>query len=115
MVHLVTAADGAPEFYKQGQVVDDAGNSVLRIESPEEARVLDAKMKTAWAGHAKQIIVPNGAGGFGAKLKVATDAVLEIALAMHHGDEDGQDAGDWRDSSREIGGPGGGRGVGCME
>ena len=37
VVHLVTAADGARDFYKSGNTIDDSGRPVIRHETPEEA------------------------------------------------------------------------------
>ena len=42
--HLVTAADGAVEYYT-------LSNNGARTETPEEARELDAKTFDAWKGH----------------------------------------------------------------
>ena len=58
-MHLVTAANGAPQFYKHGKVVDDAGNNVIRNESPQEAIDLDNQMQASWKPHPRLIIVPN--------------------------------------------------------
>ena len=44
--HLVTAADGAEEFYT-------LDNNEARTETPEEARELDKKTYNAWVGHEK--------------------------------------------------------------
>ena len=40
VIHMVTAADGARQFYKCGQVTDDSGHEVLRRETPDEAVAL---------------------------------------------------------------------------
>jgi len=81
-IHLVTAADGAPGFYKCGDVQDDNGLVVHRRESAEEACAIDRKLQAVWAGHVRHRIVPN-ARGFHHKLFCATEAVLEIARAKH--------------------------------
>ncbi len=52
VVHLVTAADGAEEFYT-------LSNNTARSESPEVARALDTKTQRAWLGHPHHIIVDN--------------------------------------------------------
>ena len=50
--HLVTAADGAEEFYQWNDPSkDDVGNNAARMESPEEARVKDKQTLNAWIGH----------------------------------------------------------------
>ena len=83
VLHLVTAADGAPQFYKHGKVKDDAGNDVIRHESPEQAVELDKKMREVWKAHPQHHIVANGAGGFQEKLSAASDVVLELARKTH--------------------------------
>lgn len=52
VVHLVTAASGAEEYYT-------LANNSARQETPEEARALDAKTATAWLGHPHHIMVDN--------------------------------------------------------
>lgn len=50
--HLVTAADGAEEFYLWNDPnKDDVGNNAARRESPEEARSKDKLTLNAWIGH----------------------------------------------------------------
>ena len=83
VIHLVTAADGAEAHYKHGVVTDDSGRSVFRRETPAEAVEQDRKLEQAWASHPKQVVVRNGREGFEAKIKQATEAVLEIARAAH--------------------------------
>lgn len=52
VLHLVTAADGAEEFYQWNDPTkDDVGNNAARSESPEEARSKDKKTLNAWIGH----------------------------------------------------------------
>jgi hypothetical protein len=50
VMHLVTSADGAIEFY------DD------KVYTTEEAKIIDTKMKSCWNGHSKYIIVKNMPG-----------------------------------------------------
>ncbi len=52
VVHLVTAADGAEEFYT-------LENNDARTESPEEARVLDKRTQEAWLGSEHLRIIDN--------------------------------------------------------
>lgn len=54
-VHLVTAADGAEEFYT-------LANNIARTESPEEARELDVKTQKAWLGHPHHVTIDNSTG-----------------------------------------------------
>lgn len=52
VLHLVTAADGAEEFYQWNDPTkEDIGNNAARSESPEEARIKDKKTLNAWIGH----------------------------------------------------------------
>ena len=59
--HLVTAADGAEEFYT-------LANNAARSEGIEEARALDQKTQNAWVGHPHLRIIKNE-GSFEDKLK----------------------------------------------
>ena len=52
VLHLVTAADGAEEFYT-------LENNEARSESVEEATLLDKKTANAWLGHSNQKIIDN--------------------------------------------------------
>eukprot|EP01098_Paradermamoeba_levis_P007145 TRINITY_DN2964_c0_g1_i1.p1 TRINITY_DN2964_c0_g1~~TRINITY_DN2964_c0_g1_i1.p1 ORF type:complete len:423 (-),score=82.28 TRINITY_DN2964_c0_g1_i1:211-1479(-) len=52
VVHLITAADGALEYYS-------TDNNVVRNETPEEAVLLDQKTLKAWFGHPALSIVDN--------------------------------------------------------
>jgi hypothetical protein len=82
VVHLVTAADGAPSFYKRGNVTDDSGNTVFRKETVEEAVELDVKMRHVWEEHPRQHIIRN-TGSFGDKMDATAGAVMALALASH--------------------------------
>jgi predicted ATPase len=50
--HLVTAAEGAEEFYT-------LENNDVRTETPEQARAVDVKTRGAWVGHPKLIVIDN--------------------------------------------------------
>jgi thymidylate kinase len=52
VVHLVTAADGAVEFYTNA-------NNRARLETPEEAIAADRRTRAAWLGHPRITIVGN--------------------------------------------------------
>jgi CYTH domain-containing protein/thymidylate kinase len=52
IIHLVTAADGAPEFYT-------GENNTARIETPEESIMLDRKIRESWLGHPRLRIIDN--------------------------------------------------------
>ena len=87
IIHLVTAADGAPEFYKFGVVEDDTGGKVFRRETPSEAIEQDQRLQEAWRGHKHHVVVENGDNrGFHGKLEEATNAVLAIARLAHPGE-----------------------------
>ncbi len=54
-IHLVTAADGAEEFFT-------LANNAARSETPEQARSLDKKTLAAWHGHPSLRIIDNSTG-----------------------------------------------------
>lgn len=69
--HLVTAADGAEEFYT-------LANNTARSEGLEEARALDRKTQNAWVGHPHLRIIKNE-GSFEDKLK---KLLAEISIVL---------------------------------
>ena len=85
VVHLVTAANGARENYKQGNVKDDNGNDVTRRESPEEACVQDEKLQQAWKEHPQHKVISNGneSNAFQVKIDQAIEYIMEVANAVH--------------------------------
>ncbi len=68
VIHLVTAADGASDHYKFGNVTDDNGVPVFRCEPPEVAVELDGKIKSAWSKHQKQVVIGNDVASFQEKI-----------------------------------------------
>ena len=71
VVHLVTAADGAEQFYT-------SANNEARYESVEEAILLDRKLINSWVGHPHFPIVDNlDPNGFQAKIDRSLDAVFK--------------------------------------
>jgi CYTH domain-containing protein/predicted ATPase len=52
VIHLVTAAEGAREYYT-------SGNNSARIETAEEAIVIDRKIRESWLGHPRFRIIDN--------------------------------------------------------
>ena len=70
VLHLVTAADGAEEFYT-------TANNAARTETAAEARALDRRVAGCWKDHPNLRRVPND-GDFGHKLEAATDAVIDL-------------------------------------
>jgi len=74
IIHLVTAADGAPSFY-------DFGNTA-RYESPEEAVERDRALRTAYLGHNNVFFVDNKhKGGFAGKMNY-TIATINSLLGL---------------------------------
>jgi len=71
VIHLVTAADGAEEFY------NIEGNKA-RFEGPEQAREVDRKLIEAWVGHPHFSVVDNAVPGFDEKMKRCLDNILKI-------------------------------------
>lgn len=72
VLHLVTAADGAPSSYS-------LANNEARTESLEAAVGLDRAVQQAWLGHPHFTVIANPAvGGFDAKLSRVLAAVLNI-------------------------------------
>ncbi len=71
VIHLVTAADGAEEFYT-------LDNNPARTEKKlEEARELDRKTVTAWLGHPHLIIIDNRTS-FDQKIKRGLTAFARV-------------------------------------
>ena len=66
--HLVTAADGAEEFYNL--------SNTARTETPEVARMLDKKTYEAWVGHKKLYRFDNSTD-FKTKIQKLVDKVEE--------------------------------------
>ena len=58
VVHLVTAADGAEEFYSSGL----SGTNKARVENLESAIKLDKKIQQSWMAHPLFVIVDNRSG-----------------------------------------------------
>jgi predicted ATPase/CYTH domain-containing protein len=52
IIHLVTAAEGAEQFYT-------TANNAVRSETPEQARQLDERLKNAWVGHPRLCVIDN--------------------------------------------------------
>ena len=72
VIHLVTAADGAIEFYT-------TENNATRTETPEQALENDRRVKEAWKSiHPNHVIVDNSAKDFKAKIARATEYVLNL-------------------------------------
>ena len=75
--HLVTAADGAADFYT-------LSNNAARNESVEEAVVLDRKTQQCWAGHPHHIIIGNEGVNFDQKLQQLVGRIASfVGLPSH--------------------------------
>lgn len=60
VIHLVTTADGAEQFYQWNDPSKSSeGNNAARSESPAEAREKDKKTLNAWVGHPHLRIIDN--------------------------------------------------------
>lgn len=82
VIHMVTAADGAPVFYTDA-------NNAARYETVEEAVALDKKLINSWVGHPQFTIVDNlETNGFQGKIARCVDAVFKTiglpTLQTHH-------------------------------
>lgn len=68
VIHLVTAAIGAEEFYT-------LENNQARIETPEEARQVDIKILEEWMGHPNLVVIDNSVPGFQNKIQRVLDSI----------------------------------------
>lgn len=70
--HLVTAAEGAEAFYT-------LDNNAVRTETPEEAREVDARTRSAWTGHPNLCVFGNAPGrDFEHKLGCVVNAAAKL-------------------------------------
>jgi CYTH domain-containing protein/thymidylate kinase len=67
VIHLVTAAEGALPFYT-------GENNLARIETPEEALIVDQKIRESWLGHPHFKIIDNSTD-FEGKISRAFSAI----------------------------------------
>jgi hypothetical protein len=75
IIHLVTAADGAEEFY----LIDDPTTNEARYESVEEAVEKDKKIRMAYYTHPKWFLIDNTSSKtFKQKINQAKEAVHDI-------------------------------------
>jgi len=71
VIHLVTAADGAENFY-------NTKNNKARVESSiEEARLADKKTLAAWAGHPNLKVIDNSTD-FENKMQRLMNEIIEL-------------------------------------
>ncbi|MCF7831870.1 MAG: AAA family ATPase [Candidatus Pacebacteria bacterium] len=75
IIHLVTAANGAEEFYT-------LSNNSARSETVDHARMLDERTKQCWLGHSHISVIPNTVQGkpisFDQKMRLARDKVFAL-------------------------------------
>jgi CYTH domain-containing protein len=70
VLHPVTAADGAAQFYT-------TENNAVRSETPAQARELDRRVRDAWVGHPHLRVIDN-ATDFAGKVQRVTAAVCHV-------------------------------------
>ena len=71
VLHLVTAANGAIEFYQWNDPTkEEVGNNAARGESPEEAVEKDVKTLNSWIGHPHLKVFDNSTDFDGKKKRV---------------------------------------------
>ncbi len=70
VMHLVTTADGAEDFYTKA-------NNSARWDKPEEARFFDAKVLRAWSGHPRHFVIDNRTD-YAGKLERLLKATLNV-------------------------------------
>ena len=68
---MVTAADGAPEFYQ-------TMNNEARSEDIDIAIALDRRLQKAWSMHPNSYIVDNSFGEFDKKVQQAQNFILKM-------------------------------------
>lgn len=91
IIHLVTAANGAEKFYQLGvssvfvamhggvvslRLLLAAENNQTRTESIDQAREVDEKIKKAWMGHHRFVVVDNSGKDFATKMSLVMGHVL---------------------------------------
>ena len=71
VIHMVTAADGADQFY-------DLDTNEARYENIELAREVDKKLQKNWSGHSQLYLIDNNAPSFDEKTSKAVRTVLNL-------------------------------------
>ena len=70
VLHMVTAAQGAEEFYNY--------SNEARFENPEQARKRDEFLRQAYMGHRKYMIVDNESSNFEEKIKRSISMISSV-------------------------------------
>lgn len=78
VIHLVTAANGAEQYYTLVQAEGGAGELSARMETSAEARQLDLKTQKAWQGAKNHYIVSNVDVDFNQKRNKVKEVVNHI-------------------------------------
>jgi Signal recognition particle GTPase len=71
IIHLVTAADGAVEYY-------NLANKARYESSPEVAVAVDKRLRASWYGHPQYYLIDNYNKTFQEKIQKAFEAVLRL-------------------------------------
>jgi len=71
ILHMVTAADGADEFY--ASLTNEA-----RYESKDDAIIKDKRLRDAYMGHSKWCFISNRTLDFNTKINNAKEAIHDI-------------------------------------
>lgn len=71
VIHLMTAAEGAEQFYQ-------TENNSARSENLEEAREIDRRLINAWVGHPQFNIIKNKKKGFKTKIDYCMRKTLSL-------------------------------------
>ncbi len=74
--HLVTAAEGAEQFYT-------LENNAARTENPDEARVVDHMTRNAWVGHPNLVIFDNSTNFESKMQRVVEETAKLVGLPTH--------------------------------
>lgn len=81
ILHLVTTADGAEEFYLWNDPNSESeGNNPARKESPEEARIADKKTLNIWIGHPHLRVIDNSTDFKGKLNKVVAEVYSLLGI-----------------------------------
>ena len=71
---MVTAADGAMQFYN----LDPSHHSLYHVNSGQEALAMDRKLINAWVGHPHFTVIDNSSLTFQKKIDRCLDTVLKF-------------------------------------
>lgn len=71
VIHMVTAADGVPQFY-------DGLTNEARYEKVEEAVEKDKKIRNAYMSHKRWVMIDNRYGNFQAKINAVKTTIQQI-------------------------------------